>query len=65
MNDIDWRRVALALWRLLDDIDTQDDASRENDAHFRLATGEIQRRRFQILSGEQFDTAEALCAPRS
>lgn len=49
------RRAAVALWMLLDDIDTLDDACRDNDAEFRRLARETQRLRFAKLSGEQFD----------
>ena len=45
----------LALWQLLDDIDTLDDACKGDDAEFRQACYETQRKRFAILSGEEFD----------
>jgi hypothetical protein len=41
-------QTAAALWQLLDDIDTQDDASGGDDAHFRAAVRKIQRRRFEV-----------------
>lgn len=50
-----WRRRALALWMLLDDIDTQDDASRSNNAHFRDATRRHQQKRFAIIDGAEID----------
>ncbi len=46
---------AFRLWHLLDDIDTLDDACRSNDAQFRNATRTLQRKRFEILSGEEFE----------
>lgn len=47
----DPKTIAVKLWRLLDDIDTQDDASRSNDAHFRACVYEIQQKRHAILPG--------------
>ncbi len=59
VTTIDWRRTAYELWRLLDDIDTLDDACRENDAAFRKLTYAKQRKRFGIIAepivGELYD----------
>lgn len=44
-----------ALWALLDDIDTLDDICRGNDAAFRERVRSYQRKRFAIMSGEEFD----------
>ncbi len=49
------RTIAVHLWQLLDDIDTQDDASKSNDKHFRDCAYRIQRRRFDVLSDEEWD----------
>ncbi len=57
------RLLAAKLWMLLDDIDTQDDASKSNDAHFRKCCYEIQQRRHAILSGEKVE--EVLRAART
>lgn len=46
---------AFQLWGLLDDIDTLDDACRANDAAFRRLAREIQRKRFTVMSGEDWD----------
>lgn len=51
----------LRLWKLLDDIDTLDHMANDNDASFRLGVRRVQRKRFEILSGEEFDE---LSAPR-
>jgi hypothetical protein len=48
-------RIIVGLWRLLDDIDTLDDACRDNDKMFREAAYRRQRQRFDVLSGEDFD----------
>lgn len=48
---------AVKLWKLLDDIDTLDDAYRSDDKAFRIACYAKQRQRFSIISGEQFDAA--------
>jgi hypothetical protein len=49
------KRTAVALWKLLDDIDTLDDACRHDDEMFRAAAYRRQRQRFEHLSGEDFD----------
>ena len=41
------RQMLAFLWGLLDDIDTLDDACKENDKAFRDATRKRQRRRFE------------------
>ena len=58
-------RTIIALWRLLDDIDTLDDACKSDDAVFRKRAYEIQRKRFDILSGEEFDRLASAPAPAS
>ncbi len=40
-----FKDAAEALWQLLDDIDTQDDACRDNDALFRTRVRELQKKR--------------------
>ena len=50
---------AMALWKLLDDIDTLDDSAKGNDAEFRRRCYIIQRKRFQIISGDQYDAIDA------
>jgi hypothetical protein len=60
----DWREVARRLWKLLDDIDTLDDAFREDDAGFRKAAYAKQRRRFEFMTGEQYDAAGAALIPQ-
>lgn len=42
--------LAQALWGLLDDIDTLDDACRDDDKAFRDAVRKVQRRRFEFGS---------------
>lgn len=46
---------AAALWALLDDIDTLDDMAKGNDAGYREHARRIQQKRFQIMSGEEWD----------
>ena len=48
---------ARKLWALLDDIDTLDDACRDDDRAFRDAARQVQRRRFDIMTGEEWDAA--------
>lgn len=55
MEAVNYQEAARKLWMLLDDIDTLDDACRANDAAFRSHAREVQRKRFEILSGEQMD----------
>jgi hypothetical protein len=54
---IDWKDVSVGLWKLLDNIDTLDDACRSDDAAFRKHTRDQQRKRFDVLSGANFDRA--------
>ncbi|WP_299663907.1 hypothetical protein [uncultured Ruegeria sp.] len=42
------------LWDLLDDIDTLDDACKDNDAEFRNRVRQVQRRRFEISSSNGY-----------
>lgn len=51
----DWKKAALRLWMLLDDIDTLDDACRSSDATFRDAVRRTQRKRFGVIDGAEFD----------
>lgn len=44
----DTEAAAQFLWKLLDDIDTLDDAARDDDVSFRKNCREIQRRRFEV-----------------
>lgn len=44
----DHHTVAEALWQLLDDIDTQDDACRDNDGAFRERARRLAKRRFEV-----------------
>ena len=50
----------VALWKLLDDIDTLDDACKSDDLAFRNHAYAIQRKRFDIVSGEKIDAISAL-----
>lgn len=50
-----WQSIAQRLWMLLDDIDTQDDASKSNDAHFRKFAYRIQQRRHAIITGDALE----------
>ena len=49
MNSITWEERAKALWQLLDDIDTADDACREHDRTFRERVRALVKRRHGIL----------------
>ena len=43
------------LWKLLDDIDTLDDAAKDNDLAFRKGCYKVQRKRFDIVPQEYID----------
>lgn len=47
--DFDWQMAALTLWHLLDDIDTCDDAARDNDAAFRTMAMKYAHKRNLVL----------------
>lgn len=47
-----WKERAKALWQLLDDIDTADDACRGDDKAFRERARELIKRRNNILSSD-------------
>jgi len=51
----DWQRATFDLWKLLDDIDTLDDACKGDDAAFRKRCYEMQRRRFSIVDEPAID----------
>jgi hypothetical protein len=56
MSETDeWKRKAFELWRLLDNIDTLDDACRSNDEQFRNSARLQQRKRFDVVDGPGFD----------
>lgn len=46
---------AYLLWKLLDDIDTLDDACRSDDKAFRDCVRSVQQKRFEIMPGEEWD----------
>lgn len=49
-NDVnELKAIAEGLWKLLDDIDTLDDACRSNDESFRNLTRDVQRKRHGYL----------------
>ena len=54
-----WRARAEALWALLDDIDTLDDAVKANDVAYRKEARRIANRRHEILVSDGY----ALTAP--
>ena len=45
----------VALWMLLDDIDTASDMAKSDNVAYREAVERIQRKRFDIISGVEFD----------
>ena len=51
----DWLAVAMFLHKLLDDIDTLDDAAKGNDAAFRQSCYLIQRRRFEVSTTDGYE----------
>lgn len=53
-----WEAMAKALWGLLDDIDTLDDACMEDDARFRKLVRHIQHRRHEYLVSRDGQTLE-------
>lgn len=55
MGERDWKDTACFLWKLLDDIDTLDDACRENDRAFRDAVREKQKRRHGTIPEGIYD----------
>ena len=48
-------QIAVQLWRLLDDIDTLDDACRDDHEAFRRIVRSVQRRRFDLMSEKLFE----------
>lgn len=50
-----WREKAYQLWMLLDDIDTLDDAAKDDDARFREQARAIQKVRHLISNGPPED----------
>lgn len=53
----DWKAAAVALWHLLDDIDTADDVAKGDDAAYRRIAQRTQAKRFAIVGGEEIDRA--------
>ena len=53
-NPVTLREMVSGLWQLLDDIDTLDDAARDNDRGFRDLCRRVQRRRHQILTSDGY-----------
>lgn len=50
----DWELRARFLWDLLDDIDTLDDACKDDDAEFRSRARAVQRKRFIISESDGY-----------
>lgn len=55
--NLDYRKIALFLYRLLDDIDTLDDSCRGNDVLFRDAARKRQQRRHEISACDGYSVA--------
>jgi len=53
------------LWGVLDDIDTYSDIAKDDDAMFRSLVEKAHKRRFEILSGVDWDTLRERCFDRS
>ena len=51
------RQKSIRLWMLLDDIDTADDIAKSDDRLYRSICQKYQKKRWEILSGEEVDTA--------
>mgnify|MGYP003349414019 FL=1 len=51
------RKDAVSLWKLLDDIDTASDRFKTNYEGLAKYVYFTQRKRFEIMTGEQFDAA--------
>lgn len=62
---VDWEKVALDLWRLLDDIDTLDDACKDNDASFRKHVYAVQQKRHYLIEGSEWEARIAQYEPHS
>lgn len=52
--------AAVKLWALLDDIDTASDVAKGDDKLYREICDRIQRRRFDVMSGETWDEQQKL-----
>jgi hypothetical protein len=51
------REKSLQLWMLLDDVDTADDIAKADDAIYRSLCRQAHQRRWNVLTGEEVDTA--------
>jgi hypothetical protein len=51
------REKSLKLWMLLDDVDTADDIAKADDKLYRSICQKYQKRRWEILSEQEVDTA--------
>lgn len=54
-ENVDKDRIIYQLWKLLDDIDTLDDMSKDDDKGFRSSVYRIQQKRHGVLVQEQVD----------
>ena len=55
MGSSDIEQKAVRLWALLDDIDTASDEAKADNAAYRERVERLQRKRFDIMSGEEWD----------
>jgi len=62
---MDAQEQVFRLWRMLDDIDTLDDACRDNDAAFRALVRDVQRKRFDVLPGPEFESLWRVYGPNA
>jgi len=51
---MDWEKRARFLWDLLDDIDTLDDACKDDDAMFRRSVRKLHKRRWEISTSDGY-----------
>ena len=51
------RQKSIRLWMLLDNIDTADDIAKSDDRLYRSICQKYQKKRWEILSGEEVDAA--------
>jgi len=55
MSEQKWKERAEALWQILDDIDTLDDAIKNDDTSFRKWALEYSYKRHEILSSDGYN----------
>ena len=49
------REIMEFLWKLIDDIDTMDDAAKNDDAAYRRGVGQIQNLRWQVGTSDGYN----------